>query len=229
MTDLKSSEIQYGERIDSGGSDAILASYFRDILLNLHIDGNRFQALLDRYILKQKIATNTTEISTARSAMRRELMHPTMTWKVFIKGLMFLRVKEVVMTLTLYRTDEPISEHECRFKLTDQNLDDHDDDQDKVNILQKFFRDILTDLDITPEKFDYYMDLYVRYAKPGSSAYERYGAKSLTRREILKNSISWKVFVKGLIFLRTYKVIMRLKLIHQNNIISRHEKTLVFA
>lgn len=225
MSDLKSQDIVYGERIGSGGTDAVLASYFRDILFKLSIDINRFQALLDRYIISRGIATNTAEISTSRSALRRELMSQTMTWKVFIKGLMFLKVERVSMEMILHREDAKTSLHEYTFEIKEQK---EDDDSEEPNILADFFHEILTELDVDDDMFQYYLDTYVKFSKPGSSPVEQYTAKCSLRREILKNNISWKVLIKGLIFLQTHKVEFKLQLFHKNGRVSEHHKTLTF-
>ena len=230
MSDLKSQEIGYGEKIGSGGSDAILSSYFRNILVNLHIDITRFQALLDKYIISQGIANNSAELSTSRSALRRELMSMTMTWKVFIKGLMFLRVESMMISLILYRDDNKTTVHDYEFKLVDDKSVEDSDDQ--PNVLATFFKEILENLEIDEDQheevFKEYLDHYVRFSKPGSSPNEQYTAKCSLRREISKANISWKVFMKGLIFLRTYKMIINLKLKHRNNLITKHTKTLRF-
>lgn len=241
MSDLRSSELAYGERIGSGGSDAILASFFRDILFNLDIPVDRFQALLDRYIISQGIATNTAEISTNRSALRRELISTTMTWKVFNKGLKFLRAEDAILKVTLYHDDARVTHHECVFRVDEQN--NAPDDDSETNTLAKFFREILQDLDVDDDMFQSYLDKYVKFAKPktmtgvsleempkliAAKRAEEYYAKCSLKREILKDSISWKVFVRGLIFLGTKKVKFDLKLFHKSGLITRHEKIVSF-
>jgi|ERR1700752_338266 len=227
MNDLKSQDVTYGERIGSGGSDSILSSFFRDILLDLHIDIGKFQILLDRYIVGKGIATNTVDISTSRSALRRELMSPTMTWKVFIKGLMFLRVRTAIIEITLYREDEKTSLHEYIFDVVDKN---DDEDSTEPNVLAKLFREILSDLDIDDQMFQDYQDYYVKRSKPLGTPVDHYTTKCSLRREILKDSISWKVFIKGLIFLKTHRVKLRLRLIYKvSGIITEHKKMISFS
>lgn len=225
MSDLKSLNLAFGERIGSGGSDAILSGYFRDILLNLGIDVGRFQALLDRYIISQGIATNTVEIYTSRSALRREFMNQTMTWKVFVKALMFLKTHKVTIEIILHRDESEPSVHEYTFELTEQK-----EESEEPNVLAVFFKKIQSELGIKDDSALYqnYLDHYVKFSKPGSSTVEQYTAKCSLRREISKSNISWKVFIKGIIFLRTFKVNFKLRLFHRNDLVSDHIKTLVF-
>jgi len=228
MSDMKSAEIQYGERIGSGGSDAILSSYFRDILKDLHIDTNRFLALLDKYIIREGLASNTAEISTSRSAFRRELLNPTMTWKVFLKGLKFLKVTNIIMSVTMFRDDSKTTIHEYEFAISDELVKDESANSKDANVLELFLRQILDELKINDEQFSDYLDHYVKISKPGSTPVDQYTTKCSLRREILKDYISWKIFIKGILFLRTYKMIFHLNLLYENKLISTHQKTLVF-
>ena len=224
MSESKSSEVQFGERIGSGGSDAILSSYFRDILQELAINSSRFQFLLDKYIISQGMPNNSAEIPSSRSALHRELMSQTMTWKVFIKGLLFLRVKTVEMTVVLYRDDCDSTAHEHVFHLVNESRVG----DDEPNTLSKFFKGILENLEVEDDVFQEYLDHYIKVSKPGSTPNEQYTAKCQLRREILKNNISWKVFIKGILFLKTYKMVLESRLIFQTGFVAIRRKKLEF-
>lgn len=228
MTDNKTSEIQFGERIGTGGSDAILASYFRDILKHLAINSGRFQFLLDKYIISQGMASNAVDSPLSRSALYRELMSSTMTWKVFIKGLLFLRVKSVVITIILYRDDCSTTAHDLELSLVGES---HIGD-DEPNTLAKFFDSILKNLGVIDGEdnklFHEYLDQYIKVAKPGASVTEQYTAKCQIHREILKKNISWKVFVKGLLFLKTSRIVIESQLTFQTGLVATVSKKLEF-
>lgn len=228
-SDLKSQEVRYGEELGSGGTDAILSSFFRHILSNLGIDGNRFQALLDRYVLSQGLANNTVEVGTSRSALRREFMSPTMTWNVFVKGLMFLRADEVRMTVFLFREDDlPTIIHEQMFHINSKAAEEETEGQ---NLLGEFYRNILMEqlfIDVKSAEYSAYLDRYVKFSKPNSTPSEQYTHKCSIKREVSKESISWKVFVKGILVLGTRKMVMQMEVLYQNKIIKLHEKSFVF-
>lgn len=246
MSEKTSQEMGYGERIGSGGNDAILAAFFIRILLKLGIPIGRFQALLDRYIVRVGLASNMAEISTSRSALRRELLSPTMTWKVFIKGLRFLQINKVDFDLVLYR--DPISNseaeemnqkmvttHSINFLVEEEYRADPED-ENQTSFLAKFLEEILEDLNIRmPDKegqnkkdrdkvFDEYLDRYIQFYKPIvlKNKDEHYTTKCSLKREILKSNISWKVFVKGIIFILTNRMIIKMKLYHNNGFITEH-------
>ena len=227
MSDLKSREVAYGEKIGSGGSDAILSGLFRDVLINLHIDFGKFLSLIDRYIVSHGISSNVAELSTARSALRREFMSQTMTWKVFVKALVFLRVEKVTLELSLYRDGNEKSTHETSFDVKYAEKENEEDDK-QTNVLSAFLTEIAHDLGIQDKVFKDHMNDYVKFSKPGAEPSEQYTAKCSLRREMHKSSISWKVFVRGLIFFKTSKLIINLTLHHRNDVRTEHRKTIVF-
>lgn len=233
MVDSRTQEMSYGERIGSGGTDAILASFFREILLDFSIDVNRFQALLDRYIVQSGLASNTAEISTSRSALRRELMNMGMTWKVFIKGLLFLRIEEAELILTLFKDDDDqfgtsVYSYTFNVKEEQRRINKEDKDHNRKNTLATFF-DQIKDGELEKGKeLSQYFQKYVEEAKPGSRVDQQSSTKTSLARELGKKNISWKVFVKGLILLRARKIKIGLILTHQIGKQTYHEKIVVF-
>lgn len=225
MSDPQETSAQYGERIGSAGPDSILSSFYRKILRELRIDIHRFQAILSRYVMQQGFVTNNLEISGTRSALIRELMSATMTWKVFMKGLHVLRIRQATITLTLYRDDEPdMTVHEYTFEvLQELRLDDGDS-----NTLANFLELIMGELEMTREKKETYLNHYVKHAKPKATAAEQYTTKCALKREIGKSRISWKIFIKSLIFLRCKRVKMSMQLLFCNDLVSTHHSTLIF-
>lgn len=111
MSDHKTTTRPYGGEIRTGSTDSILASLFRTILFDLGITPNRFNSLLERYIITANIPKNIKEISSLRGNLKKELLKTTMTWKVFIKGLVFLSVKKIDISIRLHHSNNKITEH----------------------------------------------------------------------------------------------------------------------
>ncbi len=226
MSELKYKEIGFNEQIQSGGPDSILAHFFKVIIFNLKMDMNGFFRLIDRFIISINGITLINEISTARSALRRELMSQTMTWNVFLKGLLFLRIKEARIELVLFREGEETSVHEHIVQIT--NIKEIEDEE-RINDLSIFFKTIVEeDLKIDKDLFKQLLDRYVWFSKPGSSDAEKHSAKCSLKRELYKNSISWKVFVKGLILLKTTRMIIRITLTSVRGTVSVHKHPYIF-
>jgi hypothetical protein len=105
------SDSDFGPVIKTGPSDSVLASLFRTILMDLGITAIRFEKLLDKYIIQAKLPNNIKDASSQRGNLRKELLKTTMTWKVFIKGLMFLNVIKFDISVKLYHPNGRLTEH----------------------------------------------------------------------------------------------------------------------
>ncbi len=101
----------YGNEIKTGTSDSILASLFRTILHDLGITATRFNILLEKYIIKAGIPKNVKDISSQRGNLKKELLKNTMTWKVFIKAMIFLNVNKIDIRIRLHHPTGTITEH----------------------------------------------------------------------------------------------------------------------
>jgi hypothetical protein len=108
----------YGEDIRNGTSGSILSSMFRSILKELNISALRFDRLLTDYINKAKLTNNVKEVSSQRGNLKKELLKTTMSWKVFIKALVFLNVRRFDMTVRLYHDNGMVTEHHKTVSLT---------------------------------------------------------------------------------------------------------------
>ena len=119
----------FGDEIKSGTSDSILASIFRNILMDLGITATRFDKLLARYISNSLIPVNIKESSSRRGNLKKELMKSSMSWKVFIKGLVFLNVKKFEISIRIFHDSDYITDHKRTIVLTNfQDLEDDDDE-----------------------------------------------------------------------------------------------------
>lgn len=92
------------ERRDvSNSSDGILAALYKNIFMVLGVTPERFNVLMDQFLRDPRngIPTNLKERSSARGNIRKELLRPYMTWKVFCKGLKFLNIPSFSVSITL--------------------------------------------------------------------------------------------------------------------------------
>lgn len=101
----------YWNEIKTGTSDSILASLFRTILFDLGITATRFNILVEKYIIKAAIPKNVKDISTQRGNLKKELLKSTLTWKVFIKAMVFLNVMKIDIRIRLHHCSGTITEH----------------------------------------------------------------------------------------------------------------------
>ena len=88
--------------IYSGTADSTLASMFRHILASYGVTNDRFNAILERYIIRANIPKNIKEVSSVRGNLKKELTKTTMSWRDFIKGLRFLGVTKFDLIIRIY-------------------------------------------------------------------------------------------------------------------------------
>lgn len=111
MTDRKSRKYEMEKILtspDKGisgtrGIGGILARLWRQILDDLNVSPNRFEILLSDFINSAKRGVPEHRISRhfTRGNLRRELEQPTMTFKVFIKGMKFLKIVRIRIAVEL--------------------------------------------------------------------------------------------------------------------------------
>ena len=97
--------------IKSGNDDSILASFFRTILFDIGIETGKFNILLEKYIKRAHLPNSTAGSSSTRNNLKKELLKPTMSWKVFIKGLVFLNIKKFELTIVLHHSNHHRTTH----------------------------------------------------------------------------------------------------------------------
>lgn len=100
-------------KINSGGHDSILASFYGDILTNLGIFRMEWDRYMKDYLHDKRngIPQNNRDLSSARGNIYKELSKQGMTWKVFVKGLRFIKINKFELVLRAYHSNGKISEH----------------------------------------------------------------------------------------------------------------------
>jgi hypothetical protein len=99
--------------INSGPPHAILAGFYRDILDDIKCGPQMWMMFMNEFVhdIKNGISQNTRDISSARGNIHKELQKPGMTWKVFCKGLQFIKVVRFEIILRAYHSNGTITEH----------------------------------------------------------------------------------------------------------------------
>lgn len=99
--------------ITTGSADSVLASLFRSILLDLHVNMFKFNTLVNDFIEDQTQASdlNEKDKSSAKGNLKRELLADKMSWKVFCKGLKFLNIIKFEIRIRAYHRNGKLTEH----------------------------------------------------------------------------------------------------------------------
>lgn len=123
QSSLKNRVMKPGTVVQSGGVDSILASLFHSILVSLNINGTKFNILLEQFLSDKQngLADNIRDRSNIRGNLRKELLKPYMTWKVFCKGLRFINVQSFEIVIRLHHPNKSITEHSKHIYLTPED------------------------------------------------------------------------------------------------------------
>ena len=91
-------------------TDQLLAAQFRALVRGTQMTPEKWNQLMDRYIaghpMRHLMDPDAEKLE--RENFERALMQPTMTWRMFCKGLDFLNVKDVCMFVNV-KTHEGLS------------------------------------------------------------------------------------------------------------------------
>ena len=200
MVSRKPKQQPYGAIIKSGAVGSILSRLFQRILHNLGITPDRYEALMARYIQKATTLPDRKE-GTSRVSLSKELLKKSMTWKTFLKGLEFLYVSKFEICLRLHN--------------------------EEGKILSEFYLDIMKAVGMTTDLYNELMIRYVNKACLTGSRKDRAGVRASLNKELLKPSMTWKTWIKGLVFLAITKVEVSLVLTHESRRITNHEDTIL--
>lgn len=131
----RNKQLQIGGEVKTASTDSILASLYQNILdICLGRSIQKFNHLMEDFLadVRNNIPQNIKERSSARGNLRKELLRPVMTWKVFCKGLRFLKVKRFSVIIRLYHANGSTTDHERHIQLGD--FDDNANTQGPTKI-----------------------------------------------------------------------------------------------
>lgn len=184
----------------------ILAKILKTILYQLGVNVERYQYFMFNFI-KQLDLNSNYKISSVINNVSKEVFNASISWKVFIKAMLFLGTSRLVIFLRVAE-DRPMVQHEI--DLTDRNLasnlfcfSNKEEAKEEVQLgrhLKEFLDDIIVKNSLTPV-YSEAIDNYISQLKQ----VQRYRNKSLKgnlAKELKLNNISWKVFIKTLAIYR---------------------------
>lgn len=186
-----------------GGS---LAELFRIIQYDLGISGPRMEVLISEFIIAEKrsIPDNRVSRFLVRGNIRRELERPSMTFKVFIKMLKIIGVRQMDFGVGLeFNTSREYQEHSVLIDLkshTNKSIQLSDSSQSVSSSLTTLWDNIKSYQNYTEDEFDSLLANFitVERKKIEDKRVARLFTKGNVKRELDKPSMTFKVFVKGL-------------------------------
>ena len=212
------------QKTTSSNINAILSMIFSDIMFKLGINQSLFQQKISRYIANiatNKVMTNKTLI-TERSSLKKELLSPEMTWKVFCKGINFLGYDSFQLKIDIYHNNGTVttSEKEIMISTSDTN--------NVKNSLSDIYYGLLFDLNISKDKFNNLLDSYLSLFSNDvfNTLNERLNEKRKLLNQIFNSTMTWKVFCKGIKIINVVKFKLVFILIDKDGNSLTHEQVI---
>ena len=106
---LSRNKIEAEKQIENSGT--ILSGIFKEAMFQMDIDIDKFNEYVHAFIQRAGVPQNLKEISSARGNLKKELLKPAMTWNLFIKGMVFLKVKKFDIGISLHHFNGKITQH----------------------------------------------------------------------------------------------------------------------
>lgn len=184
----------------------ILAKIFKVLLFELGINIDRYQYFMLNFIKHLDIAGNY-KISSLINNITKEVFYPSISWKVFIKALIFLGTNKFTIFLqsdskapivyyTIDLSDKTMASNLFCFSGKEEDQEEH-----KLGMLLKeFLILVLKQNNLTLDYSDAISDFIFYQKRIGR--YENKSLKGNLLKEFKKKTISWKVFIKAMIVYR---------------------------
>lgn len=217
MLARKAKVIPIGTTIYSGGAGSILARLIRDVMWDIGLKTDeRYSALMTRYISRASMLPDGKKLFVARQGLSVELKKENITWKTFMQGLDFIGVKKFSLMVILKHRDGAETYHTVHSQVIRPS--------DAGTVLAKLIQEIFFDLEVHGSKYDDLMKSYVDKTRTRSQihARERASIRAALSKEFLKENITWKTFIKGMLFLDIPEFTIRLSLEHVVRVPTTH-------
>lgn len=225
---LKDAIVPYGEDIAIRSDDSILSILYRRVLKDSGIDKGRFLVCIEKYAIRTTPIEDAKEISSIKGNLYKELMRSVMTWKVFIKGLQVINIQAFDMGLNAKMKREVVDNAPeevavLRHVIIDPKLTKKDKDIVKMDeVLSTLFRDIMHAGNVNTNLFTKLLAEYIIRANIPTNIKEVSSTRGNLKKELFKSAITWKVFIKGLMFLRVLRFEIAIYVQHFNGKTTAH-------
>jgi len=192
-----------------------LARLLRTILRDLNVTDMEWERLVGKYL--DDIMTTGEPIVSTRSTLKgnicKELSRPEMDWKVFCKSLCIINCDRVSMEIELRHLDMVFI---TAFDKINQTAN-------SGRKLATIFKQLRLALKIGPREWLRLMNVYLNsplLSIPKRGA-ERSAVKSKVDKELRTDSMTWKMFMRGMRFLGMHEMGITLT-IHRDSKVTKH-------
>lgn len=215
--------------LQTGGADSILAGLWRKILLDLDVDDSTLLDKIDRYSKKATLE-QPERAAQIRGNLRTDVNKDAMTWYTFTKCLQMLGVEYMEIKFTLHHL-RMTSIHTLQVPLDGVMLvaDEEDKDPKEPSLLSVFFKGILHNLEVGVIMFESLLEQYMRREKVSINLQNKTHIRGYLKKDFSAPKMSWKSFIKGMIFLCVLKINLEASLRLRKNQLTIHHYEVILG
>jgi hypothetical protein len=210
MSTLNPFTLDLNRQIKTGSVNSMLTRLFIEMLKTMNVDTMMYENRIDQYITNAGLPKNIKELSSVRGNIKKELCKPSMSWKVFLKSMVFLGVKEFKLSLHYKNPYNDILESNEQvyvfdYKTINMKLfggtDRDKDEVEETNVLHSLYQKIhqsFIECGVTEQTM---IENYVQKTMINTEDRDLSSIKGSMKKEISRGNMTWRVFIKGLCFL----------------------------
>lgn len=197
-------------QIRTGSVNSMLKRLFIEMLKAMNVDSIMYENRIDQYIVNAGLPKNMKELSSVRGNIKKELSKTAMSWKTFMKSMVFSGVKEFKLSITFENQHtsklESISEiYIFDYKTINMKLfggtDREKDSMDDASVLHTLYQKIhKLYLDSGVTEHDMVVS-YVQKTMINTDIRDLSYIKASLKKDITRAGMTWRVFIKNLCFL----------------------------
>ena len=211
----------------TGGADSILAELFRVMKHDLNVSEALLESAVQRFSMKVAEVPDHKKLLGAKSNFLSALNKATMTFKTLHRGILILGAKKYKISIVGKRAD---GSYETASKTLEINNTDFIDSKDEI--IETFLLDMFKQLNhLSIENTKDFANLFEDYAKlvgvlPDNI--DRSKERASLKKDLFKASkLSWKNFVKGLLFLGFTEFDIVISINHKSGKLTTHSRKII--
>lgn len=201
--------------IRSGSVESILARLFRTTIMDLGVTTrDQYDSLMVRYVQKARYTDDPDKQAALRAGLADELLKEKITWKTLFRGYAFLNIEKVHFTVVIEAHSGEKSSHSVEF--------DVNETIEPGKVLSNLLRGIFFEKRVVDDKYNELMNNFIDSSRTVIHKRQRATIRAQLHKELYKDSITWKTFVKGLLFLQVPKFNIVTRVYHARKFATEH-------
>ena len=182
-------------------SRGALTRLWRTVLIERGTTPADYGRYMDRYISRTSGEGCSSKLmSQNRGNAVKFLSGNAITFKVFAKGMYFLGMDKASLTIAITLPDGTYTEHTSPIDSTKP---------DSVAGMAAMWCKVRTDLLLTPTDYSRLLDIYIpKISMPGSSTKQLSQNRGTTVKDLRKNVMTYKTFLKGMMLLGASSILI---------------------